>query len=451
MATQWGRKETIIWPPHAPVMSYSAIAAALIFTALFVWQRLHFSLELLQESYITEYVRAEVGSAVHTHGSYRLLYLGGAKVKPRLALPADFSDGTMTLPDGKVVAFTLSEPARAQGHSFPFRGPAQKLADAAVDHWLRFAIFDGKGPFAVFSVSFIEGAVCLAVMLWFAIPKDIQRFRQMKYGRVLRGPIMLSPKEFNKVQKGDGIGFKTTESVEMMRIPLRKEAQHLQLMGDTGVGKTQLIMQCLRQIRQRGDSAIVYDPACEYIQRFYDASREDIVLNPLDTRCPYWGPAQEMESNAEADAIAASLYQPATADKDEFFHQTPAQIFAHLLKLGPTPHQLAEWMASDTELMKRVEGTEMAFYIDRKAGPQRAGVLSSLGLVAKCFRLLPQKDEKRPVWNARTWARNVRVGSSSPHVRQSAKRCVHCTRCGSICSSCGCSPRLSRNRSRSGS
>jgi hypothetical protein len=62
-------------------------------------------------------------------------------------------------------------------------------------------------------------------------------------------------------------------------------------------------------------------------------------------------------------------------------------------------------MASETELMKRVQGTEMAFYIDRKAGPQRAGVLSSLGLVAKCFRLLPQKDEKRPVWNARTWTK----------------------------------------------
>jgi hypothetical protein len=405
MATQWGRKETIIWPPHAPVMSYTAIATALLCTVLFVWQRLHFSLPPLQKSYITEYIRAEVGATVHTHGSYRLLYLGGGKPKPRLALPVDFAAGQMTLPDGRVVPFALSELAQYQGYRFPFRGPSQKLADAAMDHWLRYAIFDGKGLFGVFTVSFIEGGVCLLAMLWFAIPKDFQRFRQMKYGRVLRGPLMLSPKEFNKVQKGDGIGFKTTESDKMMRIPLRKEAQHLQLMGDTGVGKTQLIMQCLRQIRQRGDSAIVYDPACEYIQRFYDAGRGDIVLNPLDTRCPYWGPAQEMESNAEADAIAASLYQPATADKDEFFHQTPAQIFAHLLKLGPTPHQLAEWMASDTELMKRVEGTEMAFYIDRKAGPQRAGVLSSLGLVAKCFRLLPQKDEKRPVWNARTWAK----------------------------------------------
>jgi GTPase SAR1 family protein len=51
----------------------------------------------------------------------------------------------------------------------------------------------------------------------------------------------------------------------MMRIPLRKEAQHFQIMGDTGVGKTQLIMQILRQIRERGDSAVVYDPACEYL------------------------------------------------------------------------------------------------------------------------------------------------------------------------------------------
>ena len=405
MATQWGRKESIIWPPHAPVMSYSALAVALLCTCLFIWQRLHFSLPPLQKSYIIEYMRAEVGAAVHMHGTYRLLYLGGEKAKPRLALPVDFASGQMTLPDGRVVPFTLSELARTQGYRFPFRGPAQKLADASMYRWLRYAIFDGKVPFGVFTISFIEGVVCLLAMLWFSIPMDIERFKQMKYGRVLRGPLMLSPKEFNKAQKGDGIGFKTTESEKMMRIPLRKEAQHLQLMGDTGVGKTQLIMQCLRQIRQRGDSAIVYDPACEYIQRFYDAGRGDIVLNPLDDRCPYWGPAQEMESNAEADAIAASLYQPATADKDEFFHQTPAQIFAHLLKLGPTPHQLAEWMASETELMKRVQGTEMAFYIDRKAGPQRAGVLSSLGLVAKCFRLLPQKDEKRPVWNARTWTK----------------------------------------------
>jgi hypothetical protein len=143
---------------------------------------------------------------------------------------------------------------------------------------------------------------------------------------------LLSPKEFNRAQKGDGIGFKTTELGKMMRIPSRKEAQHFQIMGDTGVGKTQLIVQMLCQIQERGESAIVYDPACEYLQRFYDKGRGDIVLNPLDERCPYWGPANEMASNAEADAIAASLYQPATDAKDEF------DIRRNQLDLGTLAH-----------------------------------------------------------------------------------------------------------------
>jgi hypothetical protein len=404
MASQWGRKETIIWPPHAPIMSYSALAMALLCTVVFLWEHLNFSMSPLQQSYITEYVTSQAGSSFNAHENYRLVLLGGPKVKPRLALPVDLTNGKTTLPSGKTVPIGLSELAFAQGYRWFYRAPAQKLADAAMHRWLMGAVYDGRGLLELFQVSLMEGGVCLAAMLFFAIPKDIQRFRQMKYGRVLRGPVMLTPAEFNKAAKGDGIGFKTTELGKMMRIPERKEAQHFQIMGDTGVGKTQLIMQILRQIRGRGDSAIVYDPACEYVQRFYDEERGDIIVNPLDERCPYWGPAQEMASNAEADAIAASLYQPTTDSKDEFFHQTPAQIFAHLLKKGPSPHQLAEWMADSATLEKLVAGTEMSFYIDRKAGPQRAGVLASLGLVAKSFRLLPERDQAVRTWNARTWS-----------------------------------------------
>jgi hypothetical protein len=405
MATQWGRKETIIWPPHVPMLSYTAVAMALLCTCLFVWQRFTFSINALQRSYITEYLRSDIGAKFNAHESYRLLYLGGGKAKPRLAFPVDFVPGETTLPNGKVVPVALSQLATAQGYRWFYRGPEQKLADLSLNRWLRLTVFEDKGLLSLFAISFVEGGVGLAAMLWFAVPYDIRRFKQMKYGRILRGPQLLSPSEFNRQQKGDGIGFKTTELGKMMRIPARKEAQHFQIMGDTGVGKTQLIVQMLCQIRARGESAIVYDPACEYLQRFYDKDRGDIVLNPLDKRCPYWGPANEMASNAEADAIAASLYQPATDAKDEFFHQTPAQIFAHLLRKGPTPHQLAEWMASSETLEQMVAGTEMSFYIDRKAGPQRAGVLASLGLVAKCFRLLPEKNQTDRTWNARTWAK----------------------------------------------
>jgi hypothetical protein len=432
MATQWGRKETIIWPPHVPVMSYSAVAAAILCTCFFIWQRLHFTLSPVQQSYITEYIRSQVGAKFNAHENYRLIYLGGVKARPRLALPVDITAGKTTLPDGRTLPVALAPLPTSQGYGWFFRAPARKFYDASMHRWLRDAVYGGKGVLELFELSLIEGAVCLAVMLWFSVPKDIKRFRMLKYGRVLRGPVMMTPTEFNDAQRATerrfvalerlqqlsfrfigkqapppvrGIGFKTTEARTLMRIPASKEAQHIQIIGDTGTGKTQLIMQILRQIRDRGDAAIVYDPATEFVKRFYNEERGDVVLNPLDARCPFWSPANEMERNAEAVTIAASLYQPTSVSiKDEFFYRTPAQIFAHLLKTGPTPHELAAWMADEAELQRRVAGTEMAHYINRKAGPQATGVLSSLGLVAQSLRLLPRQEDATYKWNATDWA-----------------------------------------------
>ena len=115
MATHWGRKETIIWPPHAPLMSYSAVAVALLFTCLLLWQRVRFAMPPLEQAYIGDYMRAQAGAAFHLSGSYRLVYMGGGKAKPRLAFPFDFARGSMTLPSGKVAPFALAELARSEG------------------------------------------------------------------------------------------------------------------------------------------------------------------------------------------------------------------------------------------------------------------------------------------------------------------------------------------------
>ncbi len=53
-------------------------------------------------------------------------------------------------------------------------------------------------------------------------------------------------------------------------------------MGDTGTGKSTLIKQLLQQIADRGEIAIVYDPAGEFTESFYKESRGDWILNPLD-------------------------------------------------------------------------------------------------------------------------------------------------------------------------
>jgi type IV secretory pathway TraG/TraD family ATPase VirD4 len=430
MASQWGRKESIIWPPHVPIMSYTALAGALLCTLFFIWQHLNFSMTPLQQSYITEYVRSQVGGTFKAHQSYRLVYLAGGKRTPRVALPADIVKGSSTLPNGTKVPVGLSDLAQLQGYTFVHRGAEQRLTDASMYRWLRFAIYDGKGMLQLFSICLIEGGICLVMMLYFTVPADVKRFKVLKYGRVLRGPVMMTPEEFNVAQPQpsltvsgrmrtwwyaylgkkvvkpvEGIGFKTTEMKEMMRVPPSKEAQHFLMIGDTGAGKTQLIMQIVRQIRDRGDVAIIYDPACEFAERFFDEKRGDWILNPLDVRCPYWSPTDEMARTAEAGAIAGSLYQPASnSGQNEFFYRTPAKIFAHLLKEGPDPHTLAEWMANESILQQKVKGTEMAFFIDRKAGPQAAGVLASLGLVAESFRMLPRKKDSTRSWNALDWS-----------------------------------------------
>ena len=42
-------------------------------------------------------------------------------------------------------------------------------------------------------------------------------------------------------------------------------------MGDTGTGKSTLIRRILLQIEERGETAIVYDPALDYTPEFYRA------------------------------------------------------------------------------------------------------------------------------------------------------------------------------------
>jgi hypothetical protein len=178
----------------------------------------------------------------------------------------------------------------------------------------------------------------------------------------------------------------------------------MQIIGDTGAGKTMIMLQILRQIKHRGDSAIVYDPAREFVKRFYDPKNGDVILNPLDKRCPYWGPSEELRRRSEAKAVAVSLFQPPQDKKGEFFIESPQKIFAFLMAYGPTPAELVKWMSDPQEIDRRLKGTEHAHLIDPRAHQQRAGVLGSLGLVADSLRLLPNKDDANGEWSATEWA-----------------------------------------------
>lgn len=403
--TTWGRKETIIWPRHMPIYTYSVVFGVAVLTFLAACIRIHLA-EPLQRYCLPDYERSSAfGAVLKAHKStYRLLFVGGAGNPPRPAMTDDVTLGRTSEVGGQTIPLELSLDARQRGYTLLFRGPERSYVDARFNVYLRDVVYGGSNLLAFFRPPLMGGGILLLVVLPIAAFKDVQRQKQLKYGRRLKGPEMLTPKQFNKTVKGDGIGFKTNDIEPMLRIPTRAESQHIQIIGDTGAGKSALMFQVLRQVRSRGDAAIVYDPAREFVKRFYDPTRGDVILNPLDSRCPYWGPADELRSRSEAKALAASLFQPPQDKKGEFFIESPQKIFAFLMAYGPTPEELIQWMSNPEEIDRRLKGTEHAHLIDPHAHQQRAGVLASLGLVADSLRLLPKADEGNGVWTATEWA-----------------------------------------------
>jgi hypothetical protein len=296
--TQWGRKETIIWPPHSPNYTYGAVFLAVILIGFFLYCRFSFGNTPLQRSYTPIYMRSTVAGMIGPtrRDKYRMLFVGGRGLPTRMVVEADVIEGNTPEPGGKQITLALSRRALQSGYVFLFRGPELSYIDVPLSAYLRKSVFGGNSLSDIYEMPMCFGLLSLAIQLPFSIMKDVRRRKEMKYGRRLKGPEMLTPKEFNKVIEGEGIGIKTDEMRKMIRIPARAESQHMQIIGDTGAGKTTIMFQVLRQIRSRGDSAIVYDPAREFVQRFYDPDRGDVILNPLDKRCPYWGPAEELRS-----------------------------------------------------------------------------------------------------------------------------------------------------------
>ncbi len=107
-------------------------------------------------------------------------------------------------------------------------------------------------------------------------------------------------------------------------IPLHKLFEHVMVSGNPGSGKSTFIRQIARQAQAQGWPAIIMDIEGESTMEFYDESRGDVILNPLDSRCPFWGPLLEFREQTmpmDRAAMAASLIRdlPHTSTERYFF------------------------------------------------------------------------------------------------------------------------------------
>jgi hypothetical protein len=162
---KWGRKETIIFPPHSPIYTYGAVFFALILTSMFVYVRFSKGQTPLQQFYTPIYARSAVGGAFNKRDKYQLLYVGDGARAARLATEQDVQAGTTAAPNGKPIPLALLSQTAAQGLHVLYRGPEQTFVDAPLHAYLRGAVFGGDQLRDIYKLPLSFGFLSLLAQL----------------------------------------------------------------------------------------------------------------------------------------------------------------------------------------------------------------------------------------------------------------------------------------------
>ncbi len=275
-----------------------AFFLALVATGFFVWLRFQFGLSPLERYYLPYYLRSETAGLMHPESqlpdalsSPTANRRAASPLKPMCSqVPRRSSEASLCR--------SCSLPRQPQhGTLLPrTRGAAQLSRTKRFTHGLRTRFTATFRSMDLFKMQLLFGLAAFLLQLPFSIRKDIARIRMLRYGRRLKGPVLVNATEFTKAVAGNGIGITTNDFKLPLRIPRDAENKHFLIVGDTGTGKSSIIRQLLYQVDARGDAAIVYDPACEFVKQFYDpaprrhcpqsAGRPDALLEPVEGVAP---------------------------------------------------------------------------------------------------------------------------------------------------------------------
>ena len=193
-------------------------------------------------------------------------------------------------------------------------------------------------------------------------------------------------------------------------IPIHKLFEHVMVSGNPGSGKSTFIRQIARQAQAQGWPAIVMDIDGESTMEFYDESRGDVILNALDSRCPFWGPQLEFREQTIAmdrAAMAASLIRdlPRTST-ERYFFDSGRTVIESLLEVvtDEDPHAISALLELPrADIHKRLKGTRAYPLIDPDMKETGQTILSTAVNAIKPFQHLPKTNQTTRRWSAREW------------------------------------------------
>jgi type IV secretory pathway TraG/TraD family ATPase VirD4 len=197
-------------------------------------------------------------------------------------------------------------------------------------------------------------------------------------------------------------------------VPQMDEAKHFKLIGTTGTGKSTAIGELLQGALARGDRAVIADPDAGYVERFYSASRGDVVLNPFDARSRKWDLFAEIDNPYDVEQLARSLI-PDHPGGDRSWRGYARTFFTAVTRqLNDAgirrPDELFRllYSADVDELRTLLEGTPAQPFLNPHNAKMLDSIRSVTGDAVKALEYIAAQDTES--LSVRQWVREERPG-----------------------------------------
>ena len=152
---QWGRRESIIWPPRGYLYTLGAFFLAIVATGFFIYLRFQFGLSPLERYYLPYYLRSETAGLTHSASKYEMLYVSDGESPGRVAVEADVEPGTTPQFEGKPLPLTLTPQAAIHGTYFLMRESPRSYQNKVIHAWIAHWIYGDVPLYSLFKMQLL--------------------------------------------------------------------------------------------------------------------------------------------------------------------------------------------------------------------------------------------------------------------------------------------------------
>jgi type IV secretory pathway TraG/TraD family ATPase VirD4 len=211
-----------------------------------------------------------------------------------------------------------------------------------------------QNPLLIFSL--VVGLVLAGLLVYFLVTFNKTNFKGAKFQEKLRGTEMVSHMKLCQANKEKGV-----EQLSFCEtpIPTKSENLHYILIGSTGSGKTQAILDFLDSVFMRNtDRVLCVDPNGGFMRHYYQAG--DVILNPFDERGEGWSILNEIRTLFDCENYAKTMIPKSPSTEQESWNSMARVLVSEtLIALHKNE---APILIEHKKLFDKMSKTERLFY-----------------------------------------------------------------------------------------